>query len=812
MRTFFDRVVDRVWHDLRYALRGLAGQPMLAGAAIASIALGAGANLAIFGLASAFLLSSPDAVRPERLVHIRTTSGSHAPYHVWQAFHESRVLRGVAGHQIEANVNWRGPEASLPISPLLVTANFFDVVGVPLADGRGFTAAEAERDPRLAVVSHGFWMRRLGGRTPAIGSPLILNGEPYTIVGVTPPGLRSLPGFGIVPDVWLPITRALMPHLDEPRGGSVQLVGRLHDGQSREAAHAALDTVGARLGGDIGSPQIGRIRSVSGVGGIDQMRDFKEIAAFFGVLLVVTMLVLAIACANVAGLLLARGTARRREIALRLAIGASRGRIAQQLLAEGLLLSAAGTLAAIALVAVAGQVLPRISLPLPLPLELHIAFDARLALFAALLMFASTVLCSLAPAWQATRPAMLPALRQPAPAYGARRLTLRNALVAGQIAVSSLLLVTTLLFLRNLALAHTLSPEFDADRALVAQVTFVEGRQGQRSAASVEAIVDRLAALPGVEAAAFSDGLPLTMYSGRTETDVRIEGRAEPVRVAYEDNRVGPGYFRAMGIELLRGRDFGRADRFGAPLVVVVNQEFVRRYFEGRDPIGRHIFMPTDPQPTPAAVIGVVADSKYRSIGEGREAALYQAYLQRPAPERFVHVVVRTAGPPASSRDAVRDAVVALDSTAAIAIEPMTSTIAFAFLPSRIGAALVGALGVLGAGLAMVGLYGVVAFGVTRRTPEIGIRMALGAPRAAVVRLILFDGGVIVLAGLVAGLGLALLVTRPLAAFLVAELPAQDTVSFTGSALLLLLTSLAASWSPARRATRIEPSIALRAE
>ena len=293
---------------------------------------------------------------------------------------------------------------------------------------------------------------------------------------------------------------------------------------------------------------------------------------------------------------------------------------------------------------------------------------------------------------------------------------------------------------------------------------------------------------------------------------MRIEGRDGEVRVDYEENRIGPGYFRALGLELLRGRDFGPGDRRGAPQVVVVNQEFVRRYFEGRDPIGLHIWVPGPTDPMPALVIGVVADSKYRTIGEDREAAVYSAYLQRGSWDRMVHVLVRTSGAPEGMVGAVRDAILQMDSAAAVTVEPMTSTLAFAFLPSRIGAVLVGLLGVLGAVLAMVGLYGVVSFAVTRRTPEIGIRLALGASRGAVVRLVLADGGVLVGTGLLIGLGLALIVTRPLAAFLVAELPAGDPVSFGASALLLLATSLLASWSPARRATRVAPATALRAE
>lgn len=804
--------VGNITQDVRYAVRTFMAQPMLFAAATTSIALGVGANLAIFGVANSLLLSTPSAAQPERLVHIRTGNGSHAPYRAWRQLNDSGVLAGIAGHQIEWTVNWRGPEFSVPIAPLIVTPNFFDVVGVPMATGRGFTASEAERDAHVAVVSYRFWQRRLDAVPSILGTSLTLNGEAFTVIGVTAAGLRSFPGFGLVPDVWLPVSRSLAPNLDDPRAAHVQLIGRLKDGQDRGTAVAALATVGSRVGQDLGRPDVGRIASVSAVNGLEQMREFKEVAAFFAVLLVVTFLVLAIACANVAGLLLARGSARRREIAVRLALGATRSRLVQQLLSEGFVLSVAGTAAALGLLGLLGLLLPLVSLPFPIPVELHLSFDTRLAVFATALVVASSILCGLAPAWQATRPALMPALKQVAVPYVHRRFTLRNVLVAGQIAVSALLLVTTALFLRNLALAHTLSPGFDADRAIIAQITFVEGRQGPREAPAVQRIVQRLGSLPGVEVAAFSTGVPLTMYTGRTGTDVKIEGREKPVRVDYQDNDVSPGYFRALGIQVLLGREFSAADRVGTPLVIVINQEFVRRYFDGHDPVGLHVFLPTDPEPTPAQVIGVVADSKYSTIGEGRIPALYTAYLQGAASRRFVHAIVRTTGEPSSVVASVRDATLQMDSSTAVTVQPMTSVLAFAFLPSRVGAALVGLLGALGAALAMVGLYGVVAFAVSRRTSEIGIRIALGASNQNVMRLVLSESVVLVAAGLILGLAAAFFITPPLAAFLVAELPSRDPVSFSASSILLLLTSVVASWTPARRATRIAPASALRAE
>lgn len=352
--------------DLRYAIRVLATQPLLLIAATTSIALGVGANLTIFGLANNLLLSTPTATDVDELVHIRTRNGSHVAYTAWREFEESGALAGIAGYQIEADVNWRGRDTSVTATPLIVTANFFEVVGVPIARGRGFTSgeADAERDPRLAVLGHGFWSRRLGADPAVIGRPITFNGDSYTVIGVLPAEFRSLPGYGIAPDVILPVTKTLMPDMHRPKAANVMLVGRLKPNQSAENARAALSTVANRVGASYADRDLAVITMVASVGGFEQLREFREIATFFGVLLVVTTLVLTIACANVAGLLLARGAGRRKEISLRLAIGASRRRLVQQLLTEGLVLSVAGTAAGLMLVAVAGVGLSRITLPL----------------------------------------------------------------------------------------------------------------------------------------------------------------------------------------------------------------------------------------------------------------------------------------------------------------------------------------------------------------------------------------------------------------------------------------------------------------
>lgn len=810
--SFFRNLVQ----DLRCSRRSLARQPVLVAVATLSIALGVGANTTIFGLATGLLLSAPTAERPEQLVHIRMGRGSHVSYRDWRDLEESGALAGVAGYQIEREVNWRGPDTATALVPLIVTANFFDLLRVPAALGRGFSAEEAraERDPSVVVVSHGFWQRRLGGHPGVVGRTLVLNGRPYTVLGVLAAGLRSLPGYGVAPELYLPLGRSLMPDLDEPTAAAVQLVGRLREGQSLAEGRAALAAVGQRLARGYGEPHFAAVQQFTPVGGLGQIGELPMVGAFFGLLLVVVGLVLAIACANVAGLLLARGTVRQREIAVRVALGASRPRLVQQLLTEGLWLAILGTAGGLLLTLVLMQALAHVSLPLPLPFELRLSVDGRLLAYSLALVLATTVLCGLAPALQATRSAVVPALKQEEPRYAHRRFTLRGLLVTGQVAVSLVLLVTAVLFLRNLARTTAADPGFDPGRALVAQVAFVEGRYTPEGrAAFLERAVGHLRGLPGVEGATYAAGVPLTLRSGMTTgTDLRIEGRSEAVRVRYEENFVGPGYFETLGIPIIRGRGFRESDRPGAPPVTVINEEFARRYFGGQDPIGRRIWLPGHKESYPAEVVGMVGNGKHRTIGEEQQAAIYEPYLQRANRGRLVHILVRTRVSPDAVASPAGQVIGAMDGSAAVEVQTLSSALSFAFLPSRIGAALLGALGTLGLALAMAGLYAVVSYAVSRRTAEIGIRMALGASRGAIVSLVLKDGAILVATGLAIGLAAAALATRPLAIFLVTDLSPSDPLSFAGTTALLALVSLAASVTPARRAVRVDPAVVLRYE
>ncbi len=812
--TWRTRVVDDALRDIRYAWRGLVRQPALIAVAAASVGLGVCVNVAIFGLADELMVARPSAREPDRLIAIRTARGSHVGYQEWQDLSHGKAVAGIGGYQIEREVNWRGPEGTVSLVPLLVTANYFDLVGVPLASGRGFGAAEADAstDPALAVVSYGFWQRRLGGDSAVVGRTIDLNGRPYTITGVLATGIRSLPGFGISPEIYLPLGRSLVPDLDDPNAAIVQLFGRLVEGQTLASARAALNTVAGRISSRSSDSVYRRIDDVSPVTGLGQLGGVAPVGAFFAVLSVVVGLILMIACGNVTGLLLARNGVRRREFAVRLSLGASRRRLVQQLVTEGLWLAVVGAVAGVLASIPVFHFLNGLTLPLPIPVELRLSLNWRLLGFALSLVGGATLLSSLAPALDAgnTRPG--PGLHREASTLGGGRLRVRRILVTAQIAVSLVLLVTALLFVRNLARTQTIDPGFEVERSLVAQIGFAPGRPAPETRADrLDEAIERVRAIPGVRAAAIADGVPLTMRSGSTNfSDLAIEGDPNPIGATWENVDVGPGWFDAMGVPLIRGRDFAPTDRPGSPPVVVVNREFVRRYLRDKEPIGRHLVTPGIQGAEPALIVGVVGNIKHRSLGEAQRAAVFHAFRQRAADRRLLFLMVRTDADPARLRPTVARVVSALDGSTAVEVETTRSALEFALLPSRIGAGLLGSLGGVGLVLALAGLYSVISYTVSRRTVEIGIRIALGSSALRVERLILRDGVRVVGTGIVIGLVVAVLVTRPLAAFLVAGLSTADPATFLWAAGALMFLGLVATWVPAHRAAGIEPLIALR--
>jgi predicted permease len=809
--------VEHLAQDLRYARRSLSHQPALVIAASLSIAVAIGANTTIFGLFSELFLALPSAQRPEQLVQIRMGGGSHVSHRQWRDLNGSGALAGIAGFSIESNVNWQGPDHSLSLVPMVVTENFFDLLGVPVASGRGFSTheARADRNPALVVISDRFWRQRLASDPTVLGRTLIFNGKPYAVVGVLPPTLRSIAGFGLAPEVYLPLSRALAPDLDRVDAAHVQLVGRLKGDQAIGAGRAALAAVAPPLAEEYGNNHFATVAEFAALRSVDALGSLTLVGGFFLVLLAAVGLVLAIACANVAGLLLSRATVRRREMAVRVALGASRRRLVQQLLAEGFWLAVVGAAAGLLIMVVLGRAISLVSLPLPLPLDVRPRIDAKLLAYTAVLMIATTFLCALAPALQATRRSQIAGLKQQGPAQGGRWLSMRRLVVIGQMAIAQLLLVTAALFLTNLARARELNPGFDVARTLVAQLDFVEGRYTPDTrTAFLDSVVERLRALPNVTAASYAYGAPLTVRSGMTHgLDLKLADTGREFHAVYEVNFVAPGFFESIGMPLRRGRGFYADDRFGAANVIVINDEFARRYFPGEDPLGRVISMPGAANNTyPAEIVGIAGNGRHRTLGETQRAAIFEPYAQWRSDRRLAHVFVRTTtGPESAVRD-VSNVIREMDGSAAVVVQPMRDALAFAFMPSRLGAGLLGTLGIIGLVLALVGMFAVVSYSVSRRTPEIGIRMALGASRIAIMRLVIREAVVLASTGIVLGLAAAWFLTSPLADFLVAGLSPSDPRAFGLTGILLLMVSVAAAWGPMRRALRIDPAAAVRTE
>jgi predicted permease len=799
------RWLEDLVSDLRYAARALRRNPGFAAAAIFSLALGIGANTTIFSLTMDFLFSQPSCRSPETLRSIQIGGNSAAEVRDYRFLRDAHVFADVAGNFEEAESNWRTGEDTYRLIVMRVTDNFFNAVGVPLAFGRGIQPGERS----TVVVSHQFWQRRLAGDPNVLGRSLVFDGRPYTVVGVLPHDYRTLFGFGFAPELYLPVLRE-----DE----LVSLVARIPEGMTRAVARARLaatckelDKVHRRNGNESWANDL-RVVPVAGLERLDEL-GLGPIKEFFGMLMAVVGLVLLIACANVSSLLLARASSRRQELAIRLAIGAARGRIVRQLLAESLLLAMLGTCAGLILNLWLSGVMNRVQLPLPVPIQLLIQPDWRLLLYSAGVAVVSALFTGWMPALQATRTGVSDALKLQQGHVGNRRWTLRNALVVGQLSVSVVLLATGFLFLRNMTKVVSMDPGFDAEHTvwayvrLVPEKYFPEKDSGPENALGlIHDALDELRALPGVQSASIARAVPLNDHvteGTRMSTDLD----EHPVDVQFNYNFVGPDYFKTMGIPIVQGREFLPSDRKGAPEVVVLNENLARRLFGNRNATGHTIRW----NGNPITVAGVAKNSKYFTLGEDNPQALYTSYLREGGSIVNLHFLVRARRP----QDVVRpiaQTLGRLDSSAAVEVKAMRDSLGFAFLPSRVGAALLGSLGLIGLALASVGLYGVLAYSVARRTREIGLRVALGADRGAVLRMVARESFALVAIGVSIGLGIAAFAMRPLAMFLVPELSANDPATFLTVMAVLAAVACVATLGPAVRALRVDPMTALRYE
>ena len=804
-------VFENALRDLVYAWRSLRRSPILVLVATLSLGLGIGVNTALLGALSAIFLRVPTMTDPAGVVAIEPGNSDQFSFLNYRDLQDSGIFADVVGSRTTL-LNLRSGDNVERVDGLAVTANFFEGLGIRASLGRIFTRDEAspERDPRLAVLSYACWQRRFGGDPAVLERVVNLNGQSFLVLGVLPQHYRPVTGL-MSPDVYVPVSALVLPNLNSRgNGNGLAVLGRLrhqtppHQVQSEVTALAQqLERTYPRENEGFSLPA--RVFPVRGM----QMRGSAELIAFPVLLIVLFGLVLLIACSNVAGLLLARATARRGEFAIRVALGAGRARLIQSMLIESFLLAflgaGAGSLLAVWLV----QVLSVVTLPNHQPVQLSIQPDFTLYVLGLGLALASGLLCGVVPALRASKVGVVAEVQRTGNRSITGRLWLRHSLVVGQVAASVVLLVISSLFLRSLIRTATLNPGFDLDHGLVATLYLEPNRYlGDGAALFAERVLERVDRIPEVRSGSVASVIPLA--GDRSAARFEVQGRPTATGARTYLNNVSPRYFDTMGIPLLRGRDFRPNDRPGSPRVVIVNEAFQRAYFPGEDAVGRHVGYG---EPF-SEIVGVVKDSSYASVSEAPTPVLYYSYAQVPSlstQARPLMVHVRTDGDPGAAIRSVARAIADIDNKVAFEVKTIREATTFELDVRRLGSALLGSLGGVGLMLAMIGLYGVVAYAVAARTPEIGIRMALGASSERVLWSVLGQGLRLVGMGLAVGSVLSLLVTH-LIADLIGGVSPTDPVTFAGTALVLAFTGLVASYFPARRATLIDPLTALRQE
>jgi len=776
--------VENLWRDLVYASRELRRSPGFALTALLSLSLGIGINAAMFSLAVEFLLSEPSVRDAHSLAYVREGGNSHMLPETLEALRRAGVFEEVAGANEETFINFNDGTETRRLFALQATKNYFTALGIPVARGRGWN----ERDADQVVVLHPhFWRTRLGADPEIVGKSLRLDGRPYTVLGILPDNYRSLIGYGFAPDVFVP--RYI-------QGTILQAYARLKPGMTLGQLNAALPAVTQHISKDNDRDRQLNASPVSGFARLSHQKEAMTVGVFFLILLMVVGLVLLIACVNVAGLLLARASARRHEIAIRLALGASRGRLLQQLLAVSLLLSLGGAALGFALAFFAAKGAAAIPLPVPAPIRLHIDLDWRVVSYAALLAIVSAVASGVMPAWQTV-------MRRE------NKTLMRRGLVIAQVAVALLVLTTAALFLRNLLRTSSMGPGFDIRHTVRAEVYLPPAEYKNTAAinAYVQRALERMRAVPGCDGVAAARLIPFTDAT-RFGSDIVFADTGEKRRTLFNWNAVSPDYFHAMDIAVVRGRPFTGADKAGER-VVIVNEEFVHRYLGAREPVETVFRWNNNLN---FRIVGVVRGTKNMTIGEDPMPQLYQPLAQIVNDRTRLQFVLRSLTPPATQLAAVREALREAEPAAGLEVQTMFSAIGFAFLPSQVGAVLMGSIGALGLLLAVMGLYGVLAYSVARRTREIGIRVAPGASPKDVSRVVFAELAKLLATGLAIGLAIALFVTRPLAMFFVPGLSPSDPASFGGVVAVLSLTAVLAALAPVRRALRVDPAECLRCE
>ena len=797
--------------DLRYAFRQLIKSPGFTAVTILTLALGIGACTAIFSVVNAVLLRPLDYPDPARLVVIRETqlpdfpefSVSPPNYLDWEK--QTKSYENLAAYS-GSRINLTGDGEPQQLIGVKATAHYFDVYGIKPVLGRTFLPEEdAPGKNHVVVLSYPFWQRVFGGAADAVGRPIQLNGEPYTVVGVAPPG------FGIASkvDAWMPMAFDPKETANDNRGAHyLNVAGRLRPGVTVAQAEAELKVLAAQLATQYPDSNKGW--------GIFLMplQDYsvRDVRAVLYTLLGAVGCVLLIACANIANLLLARATARHREISIRAALGASRARLVRQLLTESVLLALCGGLAGMllarwgldALLALAPANLPRVA-------DIHL--DAGVLAFSLALSVLTGLVFGIAPAWLAARADVNEALKQGSrgSTEGGARGRLRSALVVLEVTFALMLLGGAGLLARSFMQLTHVDSGFTPENATVLRLSLPQKKYAlpEQQTAFADALLERVKTLPGVQAVGLTHSMPLV---GDYVLGFNIEGRPAIAPSDLPNTNyyaVTPDYFRAMGIRLMRGRVFTAQDNAKTPRVAIINETLARQHFPNEDPIGKRINITNGPD-TWREIVGIVGDIKQYGPDKATSNQSYEPFAQ--VPFSSLNLVIRTSGPPAALLSAIRPTVYAVDKDQPIGtIRPLEEIMADSIARQRFAMTLLTVFSAVALVIAAVGIYGVMAYSVVQRTGEFGIRMALGAQQRDVLRLVLVQGGKLIGLGLLIGLAATLAASRAMGSMLF-NTSAQDPLTLGTITLLLGAVALVACLLPANRATKVNPIEALRAE
>ena len=824
--------MQTLFYDLKFGLRMLSKNPGFTFIAVLSLALGIGANTAIFSVTDKLLLRSLPVSEPQQL--FRLTSVSVNPHFVSNAFSypnfndyrtHNNVLSGLlAFHKTELEL--ATGDRIERIASEYVSGNYFEVLGIKASRGRTFSADEdsATGTQPVAVVSRTFVRKYLGATSDPIGQKVSLNGLPLTVVGIAPENFNGMV-LEQPTELWVPVTMhpqlAQSKFIENRKDGFLLLIGRVKPEISAAQAESSLDILAQQVK-DANTPagtitkglpfSEQHIKLEEGGKGISVLR--KRFGSPLKMLMAVVSLVLLIACANIGGLLLARGIARRKEIAIRLSLGAHRSRVARQLLTENFLLAvtggAVGLVIAPALVSLLVHSQSRLETARAL---LDQSVDTRVLAFTALATLIAGLCFGIFPALQGSKADLVGRLKEDGgiSSHRERRLSLRGLLVVGQLALAIVVLIGAGLCIRSLRNLLAIDPGYQTENVLVVPLELDDKKYDEaRGTAMQQQVFARLATLPGVEAVSY--GLVMPFSGSRFVSSLFVIGQ-QPLpneQMAFDASVVGPRYHETMGITMAEGRGFTDQDRKGAPDVVIVNEALAKRLFSGQSALGRKVSLATNGPPL--EIVGVTRDVKHHDLTEPPLPHFDLPALQRGY-DSYTNFVVRSRTPAADLIPAVRSELLALDSSFPVReISPMSAQIGNTLAATRLASSLIGIFGLVALTLASIGLYGVMAWMVSRRTREIGIRMALGAQPGDVLKLVIRHGIVLTVFGVAIGLFAALVAARLIDTQQFYEVSATDPFTFAMIALLMTAVSLLACYLPARRATKVDPLVALRYE